>query len=59
MGIHKSLRYLFPDPSQGYAWIRKPNQAFGGLSALNRLLAGSNTDLTAVRDYIDAERTGW
>ncbi len=59
MGIHKSLRYLFPDPSRGYVWIRKPNQAFGGLPALNRLLAGSITDLTAVRDYIDAERAGW
>lgn len=59
MGIHKNLRYLFPDPARGYAWLRKPNQAFGGASALNRLLAGSITDLFAVRAYLDAERAGW
>lgn len=59
MGIHKNLRYLFPDPSRGYAWLRKPNQAFGGASALDRLLAGSITDLAAVRVYLDAERAGW
>ena len=59
MGIHKSLRYLFHDPARGYAWLRKPNQAFGGESALTRLLAGSITDLSAVRAYLDAERAGW
>lgn len=59
MGIHKSLRYLFPDPSRGYAWLRKPNQTFGGASALDRLLAGSISDLAAVRAYLDAERVGW
>lgn len=59
MGIHKSLRYLFPDPSRGYIWIRKPNQAFGGAPAMNRLLAGSITDLASVRAYLDAERAGW
>ena len=59
MGIHKNLRYLFSDPSRGYAWLRKPNQAFGGASALDRLLAGSITDLAAVRTYLDAERAGW
>ena len=59
MGIHRSLRYLFPDPSRGYRWLRKPNQAFGGQPALNRLLAGSIPDLAAVRAYLDAERGGW
>ena len=59
MGIHKSLRYLFRDPSRGYRWLRKPNQAFGGQPALNRLLAGSIPDLAAVRAYLDAERGGW
>ena len=59
MGIHKSLRYLFPDPSRGYAWLRKPNQTFGGASALDRLLAGSISDLAAVRAYRDAARVGW
>ena len=59
MGIHKSLRYLFRDPSRGYRWLRKPNQAFGGQPALNRLLAGSIPDLAAVRAYLDAARGGW
>ena len=59
MGIHKSLRHLFRDPSRGYEWLRKPNQVFGGASALDRLLAGSIPDLAAVRAYLDAERGGW
>jgi len=59
MGIHKSLRHLFPDSARAYAWLRKPNQAFGGAPALHRLLAGSVTDLSAVRAYLDAERAGW
>ena len=59
MGIHKNLRYLFREPSRGYRWLRKPNQAFGGQSALNRMLAGSIPDLAAVRAYLDAERGGW
>ena len=59
MGIHKSLRHLFRNPSRGYEWLRKPNQAFGGASALDRLLAGSIPDLAAVRAYLDAERGGW
>jgi len=59
MGIHKGLRYMFPDPSRGYTWLRKPNRAFGGETALRRLLAGSIRDLAAVRAYLDAERGGW
>ena len=59
LGIHKSLRFLFPDPARGYAWLRKPNAAFGGAPALNRLLAGSIMDLAAVRAYLDAERSAW
>ena len=59
MGIHRNLRNLFRDPSRGYRWLRKPNRAFGGESALNRLLAGSVLDLAAVRTYLDAELDGW
>ncbi len=59
MGIHKNLRQLFREPSRGYEWLRKPNQVFGGASALDRLLAGSIPDLVAVRAYLDAERGGW
>ena len=59
MGIHKALRYMFTEPERGYAWLRKPNLAFGGASALDRMLAGAPSDLSAVRAYLDAERGGW
>ena len=59
MGIHKALRHLFTEPERGYAWVSRPNAAFGGKSALERMLAGAPSDLTAVRNYLDAERGGW
>ena len=59
MGIHKALRYLFADAERGYGWIRKPSDAFGGRSALERMLAGAPADLSAVRAYLDAERGAW
>jgi hypothetical protein len=59
MGIHKALRYMFVDPERGYAWVSKPNQAFGGKSALERMLGGAPSDITSVRNYLDAERGGW
>jgi hypothetical protein len=59
MGIHKALQYIFREPERGYAWVKKPNDAFGGRSALHRMLAGAPSDLTAVRSYLDAERGGW
>lgn len=59
MGIHKALRYLFSEPARGYAWIRKPNEAFAGLSALDIMLRGEMTDLIDLRSYLDAERGAW
>ena len=59
MGIHKGLRYLFTDPARGYAWIRKPNASFGGLSALDVMMRGEITDLIDIRSYLDAERGAW
>ncbi|MCJ2182013.1 MbcA/ParS/Xre antitoxin family protein [Novosphingobium sp. 1949] len=59
LGIHKGLRYLFTDPAQGYRWIRKPNQAFAGQSALEVMRGGSVFALERVRRYLDAERGGW
>ena len=56
MGIHKALRYLFKEPERAHAWVRKENTAFGGQSALERMLAGDVVDLAAVRGYLDAER---
>ncbi|WP_255014487.1 MbcA/ParS/Xre antitoxin family protein [Roseovarius sp. M141] len=59
MGIHKGLRYLFSDPARGYAWIRKPNAAFNGQSALDVMMRGEITDLIDLRSYLDAERGAW
>lgn len=59
LGIHKALRYMFTDPGRGYAWVRRPNAAFGGRTALDRMMQGAPTDLAAVRAYLDAERAGW
>jgi len=59
MGIHKALRYMFTDAARGYAWIKKPSVAFGGQSALDRMLAGAPADLSFVRAYLDAERGAW
>lgn len=59
MGIHKALRLLFKDPARGYGWIKRPNDAFGGASALDVMLGGQLTDLMRVRRYLDAARAPW
>ena len=59
MGVHKAARYMFKAPERAYAWMQRPNLAFHGQSALERMLAGDVTDLAAVRAYLDAERGAW
>jgi hypothetical protein len=59
MGIHKALRLLFKEPARGYGWIKRPNEAFGGASALEIMLGGQITDLMRVRRYLDAMRAPW
>jgi hypothetical protein len=59
IGIHKALRIIFHEPQRGYAWIKAPNEAFGGRSALAVMLGGELTDLMRVRRYLDAERGAW
>lgn len=58
LDIHKALRTLFHEPSRGYAWIKKPSDAFGGKSALDVMMNGYVTDLLRVRSYLDAESSG-
>ena len=60
LGIWKSLQILLPEPDAADAWLRRPNQApaFGGKSALERMLAGNVSDLHAVRVYLDGVRGG-
>ena len=56
MGIHKALRIIFSDASQGYAWVQRENLAFAGRTALDVMLDGEITDLMRVRRYLDSER---
>ncbi len=60
LGIWKSLQILLPDAAAADTWVREPNQApaFGGRSALERMLAGNVSDLHAVRVYLDGVRGG-
>jgi Antitoxin Xre/MbcA/ParS C-terminal toxin-binding domain len=59
LGIFKALEILYQRPEMADAWVRKPNKAFGGQSALDRMLGGQMIDLAAVRDYLDSVRGGW
>ncbi len=58
LGIFKALAILFPQPERADAWLRRPNDApaFGGKSALDRMLSGNVADLYVVRSYLDAQR---
>lgn len=57
-GIYKALQIMLQEPGRADVWPSRPNRAFGGQTPLERMLAGSVTDLAAVRDYLDAAR-GW
>lgn len=61
LGIYKALQILLPDPTIADKWITQPNAyfAFGGKSALDRMLSGNVSDLYLVRQYLDAMRGGW
>ncbi len=56
LGIYKALQILYQEPVLADAWISRPNAAFGGQSALERMLAGDVADLAAVRAHLDAAR---
>lgn len=56
LGIYKALQILFRSPAQADSWVQRPNDAFGGRTALQHMLGGDVTDLAAVRRYLDAVR---
>lgn len=56
LGIYKALQLLFPNPQQADGWMRKPNESFGGRSALEHALGGKVVDLAFVRRTLDAVR---
>jgi hypothetical protein len=61
LGIYKALQILLPDPAVADSWVRRANSAplFGGRSALTLMLSGNVSDLYLVRQYLDAQRSGW
>ena len=59
LGIHKSLRIIFAEPAQGYAWLRQPNQNLGNREPLALLLDGGVDNLQRLRRYLDSVRVGW
>lgn len=59
MGIHKGLRYLFADPARGYAWVSKPNRAFGDRAPIDVMAQGDIFSLARVRSWLDADHGGW
>lgn len=56
LGTYKALQLLFSNPSQADAWMKKPNAAFGGRSALEHALGGRVVDLAFVRQHLDFVR---
>jgi len=56
LGIYKALQLLFPNSQQADGWMRKPNDTFGGRSALEHALGGRVVDLAFVRRTLDAVR---
>ena len=59
LAIWKSLEILFADPARSLEWVRRPNDFFGGQSALEVMLADGNFfDMARVRQYLDAQRGG-
>jgi hypothetical protein len=56
LGIYKAIHILLPVPERANAWVRRPNKAFGGESAVDVMLKGRVDHLYAVRRYLDAWR---
>jgi Antitoxin Xre/MbcA/ParS C-terminal toxin-binding domain/Antitoxin Xre-like helix-turn-helix domain len=58
LGIFRALEIIYQQPDMADRWVTKPNLAFGGQTALDRMMGGQMTDLAAVRDYLDSVRGG-
>lgn len=57
LGIHKSLRLLFPhNREQVYVWMTRPNRAFEGMSPAETIKQWGFTGLLMVRAYLDRAR---
>ena len=55
LGIYKNLGILLSERAQANIWINKPNEAFGGSTALGFMLLGQMENLREVRHYLDTQ----
>ena len=56
LGIHESLRLIFPDNIElAYRWVSQPNRRFDNAAPLEIMVQGLE-GLLAVRRYLDCER---
>ncbi len=55
LGIHRALRCIFVDSDRAARWIGAPNEAFGGVCALDLMLADGLEGMQRVEAYLDAE----
>jgi len=57
LGIHKSLRLLFPhNRDLVYAWMTQPNRAFEGMTPVETVKQWGFPGLLMVRAYLDRAR---
>jgi len=57
LGIHKSLRLLFPhNRDLAYAWMTQPNRAFEGMTPVETVKQWGFPGLLMVRAYLDRAR---
>lgn len=58
LSIHASLKTLFTEDERVYGWMRKPNGAFGGVSAIKLCLRDGKEGVEAVQSYLAAMVAG-
>ncbi|XOV85076.1 MAG: antitoxin Xre-like helix-turn-helix domain-containing protein [bacterium] len=56
LGIYKATHILLPVAERADGYIKRPNSAFGGESALDVMLKGRMDNLYQVRRHLDAWR---
>ena len=57
LGIHKSLRLLFPrNRDVAYGWMKMRNRAFGGMTPVDAIKEYGFAGLLMVRAYLDRAR---
>ena len=56
LGIYKATHILLPDAARADGYLRRPNTAFDGESALDVMLKGRIDNLYQVRRHLDAWR---